>query len=76
LVTNASYITSQLNDLGAKLEQIGNKNSTVFKEKLQKAVRDSGKLGCEVLHGLMVQAVKKRLAFGFGQIFSVNTQKY
>jgi hypothetical protein len=59
-VTNADYITSQLNDLGAKLEQIGNKNSAQFKERLHKAIRDSEKVGCEVLHGLMVQAVKNR----------------
>lgn len=61
LVTNAGYITSQVNDLGAKLEQMGNKNSTMYREKLRKAVRDSEKLGCEVLHGLMVQAVKNSL---------------
>ncbi|CAK5074957.1 unnamed protein product [Meloidogyne enterolobii] len=61
LITNSHYITSQVYDLAAKLEQIGNKNSSMFGEKLQKAVKDGEKLGCEVLHGMIVHAVKNSL---------------
>jgi len=61
LVTNANYITSQVFDLGAKLEQVGNKNSTMFNERLGKATKDSHKLGCEVLQGLMGQVIKNGL---------------
>ncbi|KAH7722325.1 COP9 signalosome complex subunit 5 [Aphelenchoides avenae] len=61
LVSNASYVNSQIYDLGAKLEQVGNKNSTTFGERLGKATKDSQKLGCEVLHGLMGQVIKKAL---------------
>jgi COP9 signalosome complex subunit 5 len=61
LITNANYISSQISDLGAKLEQVGNKNSTMFNERLGKATKDSQKLGCEVLHGLMGQVIKNAL---------------
>ncbi|KAF7634080.1 MPN domain-containing protein [Meloidogyne graminicola] len=61
LITNSNYITSQIYDLAAKLEQIGNKNSSMFGEKLNKAVKDGEKLGCEVLHGMVIHAVKNSL---------------
>uniref|UniRef100_A0A183CGU7 Cop9 signalosome subunit 5 C-terminal domain-containing protein n=1 Tax=Globodera pallida TaxID=36090 RepID=A0A183CGU7_GLOPA len=61
LQNNADYVTSQLADLGAKMEHIGFKNSLPFRERLRKAERDSGKLGCEVLQGLMLKAVKNGL---------------
>lgn len=40
---------------------MGNKNSTTFSERLGKATKDSQKLGCEVLSGLMGQVIKKAL---------------
>ncbi|KAI3413263.1 COP9 signalosome complex subunit 5 [Globodera pallida] len=61
LQNNADYVTSQLADLGAKLEHVGNKNAQAYRERLRKAERDSDKLGCEVLQGLMVKAVKSGL---------------
>jgi COP9 signalosome complex subunit 5 len=43
LVTNAGYITSQIHDLGAKLEQIGSKSTSVLHERLSKLTKDSGR---------------------------------
>ncbi|KAI3411005.1 COP9 signalosome complex subunit 5 [Globodera pallida] len=62
LQNNADYVTSQLADLGAKMEHIGFKNSLPFRERLRKAERDSGKLGCEALRSppvVVVGLVKK-----------------
>uniref|UniRef100_A0A915CVD8 MPN domain-containing protein n=1 Tax=Ditylenchus dipsaci TaxID=166011 RepID=A0A915CVD8_9BILA len=65
LVTNADYITSQLADLAAKLEQVGNKNSTMFSERIGKAKKDAQRLGCEVIQGLMGQVIKNNLFNSF-----------
>ncbi|KAI6183658.1 COP9 signalosome complex subunit 5 [Aphelenchoides bicaudatus] len=62
LNTNSQYFTSQLTDLAAKLEQVGNKNSALFSERLSKAIKDGQKLGCEVVQGLMGECVKHSLS--------------
>ncbi|KAI1713083.1 JAB1/Mov34/MPN/PAD-1 ubiquitin protease domain-containing protein [Ditylenchus destructor] len=65
LVTNASYITSQLADLGAKLEQIRSRGTNSMPgEKIDKSKKDAHKLGCEVLQGLMGQVIKNNLFNG------------
>jgi COP9 signalosome complex subunit 5 len=64
LVTNADYITSQLADVAAKLEQVTNKSSTNASERMGKAKKDAQKLGCEILQGLMGQVIKNELFNG------------
>ncbi|KAI6197466.1 COP9 signalosome complex subunit 5 [Aphelenchoides besseyi] len=59
LRTNAEYLTSQMLDLATKLEQVGNKNSAMFTERLTKATKDGQKLGCEVVQGLMGECIKR-----------------
>jgi len=60
LRTNTAYLTSQLSDLGAKLEQIGSKNSAHFTDRFGKATKDSQKLGCELVQGLIGECVKRQ----------------
>ncbi|KAL3071099.1 hypothetical protein niasHS_015841 [Heterodera schachtii] len=66
LRTNADYITAQLADLGAKLQQVNTRHGASFRERFRKAERDGEKLGCEVLQGLIVKAVKSGLFSSFG----------
>lgn len=40
---------------------MGNKSSNAATERLNKATKDSQKLGCEVLQGLMGQVIKNAL---------------
>lgn len=61
LKTNADYLTSQMQDLAAKLEQVGNKNSTMFSDRLNKATKDGQKLGCEIIQGLMGECIKRQV---------------
>ncbi|CAD5220086.1 unnamed protein product [Bursaphelenchus okinawaensis] len=61
LKTNSEYLTSQLQDLAAKLEQVGNKNSALFTERLSKTTKDGQKLGCEVIQGLMGECLRKAI---------------
>uniref|UniRef100_A0A914W8V5 COP9 signalosome complex subunit 5 n=1 Tax=Plectus sambesii TaxID=2011161 RepID=A0A914W8V5_9BILA len=72
LITNASYITSQVFDLADKLEQVDNsltRNERTIdmhdgkkgQDKLSKVIKDSSKLTGEVLHGLMGQVLKDAL---------------
>lgn len=70
LITNSSYITSQLLDLSQKLQNIVGKTRSVpaersldtsSSERLSKAIKDAKKVSCGVTHGLMAQAVKSHI---------------
>jgi len=70
LITNADYLTGQINDLSDKLEQADTSLSRTFFEpvdrskvenKLVKATKDSNKATIEILCGLMSQTVKEAL---------------
>lgn len=61
LKTNSDYLTSQMQDLAAKLEQVGNKNSAMFSDRLNKATKDGQKLGCEIIQGLMGECIKRQI---------------
>jgi len=70
LITNADYLTGQINDLSDKLEQADTSLSRTFFEpvdrtkaenRLVKATRDSNKASIEILCGLMSQTIKEAL---------------
>ncbi|XP_060848223.1 COP9 signalosome complex subunit 5-like [Rhopalosiphum padi] len=70
LITNADYLTSQINDLSNKLEQADTSLSRTYPEpvdptkiedKLVKATKDSNKATIEILSGLMSQTIKEAL---------------
>jgi COP9 signalosome complex subunit 5 len=70
LITNADYLTSQINDLSNKLEQADTFLSRTFIEpadpnktenKLVKATKDSNKATIEILSGFMSQTIKEAL---------------
>lgn len=70
LITNADYLTGQINDLSDKLEQADTSLSRTFFEpvertkienKLVKATKDSNKASLEILSGLMSQTIKEAL---------------
>lgn len=70
LITNADYLTGQINDLSDKLEQADTSLSRTFFEpvdrtkaenKLVKATKDSNKATIEILCGLMSQTIKEAL---------------
>ncbi|XP_026818766.1 COP9 signalosome complex subunit 5-like [Rhopalosiphum maidis] len=69
-ITNADYLTGQINDLSDKLEQADTSLSRTFCEsvdrtktenKLVKATKDSNKATIEILCGLMSQTIKEAL---------------
>ncbi|VDK52458.1 unnamed protein product [Anisakis simplex] len=70
LLSNASYINSQLCDLAHKLQSISGKGRSIQSEqcfdaisteRLTKAVKDAKKLSSEVTHGLIAQMIKSML---------------
>ncbi|XP_050441091.1 COP9 signalosome complex subunit 5-like [Adelges cooleyi] len=70
LITNADYLTGQINDLSDKLEQADTSLSRIFFEpidrskpenKLVKATKDSNKTTIEIMCGLMSQTIKEFL---------------
>ncbi|VDO39224.1 unnamed protein product, partial [Onchocerca flexuosa] len=75
LITNSSYITSQINDLAQKLQNVIKCKSiqgprpvdSTVTEKLSKIIKDTKKVNCEVTHGMMIQMVKNAL---FNHTFS------
>ncbi|KAK0404714.1 hypothetical protein QR680_017594 [Steinernema hermaphroditum] len=59
LVSNSAYLSSQIVDLSKKLQQVNKSNLTT--EKLTTCVKDSTKVGQEIMHGLMCHTLKNAL---------------
>ncbi|KAL4002037.1 COP9 signalosome complex subunit 5 domain protein [Acanthocheilonema viteae] len=82
LITNSSYITSQINDLAQKLQNVSKcKNiqgprslDSTIADKLSKIIKDTRKVSCEVTHGMMVQMIKNSL-FNHTFLFSPGIEK-